>query len=260
MSRIRRHRIRALVITSALLAVGAVAIANAATSVTHQVGIIKTTFKGGFSPKALPKHGSAPITLELSGQLATTNNTHIPPLETINLEFDKAGSLNTTGLASCTQGKIVSTTTKEAEKACKGAIIGKGKVTAEIELPEQPPFPASGPLVVFNASQGNKQELLLHVYAHVPAATTFVVPVKISKAHGKYGTKAFIVVPKIVSGAGSVTSFSAKLGKSWNYKGKKQALLNAGCPKGSLVAQGEFAFKGGTKIKGELSFPCTPKG
>ena len=83
------------------------------------------------------------------------------------------------------------------------------------------PFGASGPLLIFNASKGNKQALLLHVYAKVPAPTTFVVPVKIKKAHGKYGTNAFIKVPTIVSGSGSVTSFKATIGKKWTYKGKK---------------------------------------
>ena len=86
-------------------------------------------------------------------------------------------------------------------------------MTADITFPEQPDLHARGPLVVFNGSKGAKQELILHVYAHVPAATTFVVPVKISKAHGKFGTKAFIQVPKIVGGAGSVTGFKAKIKK-----------------------------------------------
>ena len=66
----------------------------------------------------------------------------------------------------------------------------------------------------------------------MPAATTFVVPVKITKDHGKFGTKAFIDVPKIVSGNGSLTGFKAKIKKTWSVKGKKQSLLNAGCPKG----------------------------
>jgi hypothetical protein len=262
LTRIRRHKIRAFAVAAVVIVAGvAAAIASAAPKVTLKIGTdIEATFAGSFSPTALPKHGSAPITLNLSGAMKTTDGTHIPPLETISLEFDKAGSLNTKGLASCTVGKLESTTTKTAEKSCKSAIVGKGNVTAEIALPEQPPFGASGPLVVFNGSKGSKQELILHVYAHVPAATTFVVPVKISKAHGKFGTKAFIQVPRIVSGSGSVTSFKAKLNKTWTEKGKKESLLNAGCPTGSLAAKGEFTFKGLPKATGELSFACKPKG
>ena len=94
----------------------------------------------------------------------------------------------------------------------------------------------------------------------MPAATTFVVPVKISKAHGKYGTNAFINVPKIVSGSGSVTSFKARLSKTWNYKGKRVSLLNASCPTGTLFVHGDFVFKGGTKLDGTFSKPCRPKG
>jgi hypothetical protein len=138
--------------------------------------------------------------------------------------------------------------------------VGTGEVTALIAFPEQKDLFAKGPLLVFNGSKGGKQELILHVYAHVPAATTFVVPVKISKAHGKFGTKAFIQVPKIVGGNGSVTSFKAKITKKYSAGGKKLSLLNAGCPKGSLAVNGELKFKGGPDMKGEVTVPCTPKG
>jgi hypothetical protein len=67
-------------------------------------------------------------------------------------------------------------------------------------------------------------------------------------------------VPKIVSGAGSVASFKAKLKKTWNYKGKKQNLLNASCPKASLSVHGDFKFVGGIDLNGELTVPCTGKG
>ena len=259
MTRIRNHRTMALVIAAALMVVGVAASASALTKITLKAGNIEATFEGGISPTVLPKHDSAGVTLTLNGKMGTTDGSHIAALDTVSLEFDKAGSLNTKGLGTCTQQKIESTTTASAKKACRSAIVGTGKVTANIALPEQPPFPASGPLVVFNASKGNKQELLLHVYAHVPAATTFVVPVKISKAHDKYGTKAFIKVPRIVSGAGSVTSFKAKLKKTWNYQGRKQNLLNASCPRSSLSVHGEFKFIGGTKFDGVLIVPCTGK-
>ena len=260
MTRIRNHRTMALIIAAALLVVGVAASASALTKITLKAGNLEATFEGGISPTVLPKHGSAGVALTLNGKIKSTDGSHLAAVDTITLEFDKAGSLNTKGLGTCKASQLESRTTADAEKACKSAIVGKGNVTADIKLPEQNAFGASGPLIVFNASKGNKQELLLHVYAHVPAATTFVVPVKISKAHGKYGTKAFIKVPKIVSGAGSVTSFKGKLKKTWNYQGKKQNLLNASCPRSSLSVHGEFKFVGGTKFDGVITVPCTGKG
>ena len=259
MTRIRRHRIKALVAVAVVAAMSIVAISGAVT--THlKGGEIEAVFGGKVSPSALPKKGTAPVGLTLEGSMKTTTGKHIEPLETVSLEFDKAGVLNTKGLASCTVGKLEAQTTAGAKRACGPALVGTGDVTAEIQFPEQPELHAQGPLLIFNGSKGGKQELILHVYAHVPAATTFVVPVKISKAHGKFGTKAFIQVPRIVSGQGSVTSFKAKIKKIYNSGGKKQSLLNAGCPKGSLAVKGELKYRGGTSLHGEISAPCTPKG
>jgi hypothetical protein len=242
--------------------VGAVAalavIAGSASGITIKSGILIAEFNGGFSPTKFPRKEKAPLTLQLKGKLKTTDGSHLPAAKTISLDFDKAGELFTKGLPSCTTGQLQSTITTQAKSVCGKALVGTGTVTADIALPEQQPFGASGPLLIFNGSKGNKQSLILHVYAHVPAPTTFVVPVAIKKIHGKYGTNAFIKVPTIVGGAGSVTSFKAKIGKKWTYKGKKVSLLNASCPTGSLFVHGDFAFADGTKMQGTFSKPCTP--
>jgi hypothetical protein len=258
-SRIRRNRFRALAIAAAAVAVMAV-VAGSAAGITIKAGNIEATFDGKISPTAFPKKEKAPVALQLEGKLKTTDGAHIAAAKTISLDFDKAGELFTKGLPSCTAGSIESTLTSQAKAKCGGALVGTGRVTAEIAFPEQAPFGASGPLLIFNASKGNKQALLLHVYAKVPAPTTFVVPVAIKKTHGKYGTNAFIKVPTITSGQGSVTSFKAKIGKKFTVGGKKESLLNASCPTGTLFVHGDFDFADGTKLNGTFSKPCTPKG
>jgi hypothetical protein len=259
-TRIRTHRIKALAVAALVIAIAVAAVAVAATKVTLRGDNLKATFSGGISPTALPRHGTAPVTLKLNGAMASLDGSHLKALDKISLDFDKAGVLNTKGLPSCRAGQLEATTTAGAKRACGKALVGNGKVTADIAFPEQAALHAAGPLLVFNGSKGHKQELLLHVYAHVPAATTFVVPVKIKKEHGKFGTNAFIKVPTIVGGQGSVTSFKAKIRKIWHLHRKKQSLLNAGCPKGKLSVRGDFKFVGGTDLKGEVSVPCHPKG
>lgn len=255
-----------LIAAIAALSVAVVAVAEAKTKITLKGGNVEATFGGNVSPSKLPKKGMAPVALSLEGKMQSTEvepngqPKHIQPLETVSLEFDKAGKLETKGLASCKVGQLEATTTETAKKVCGKALMGSGNVTADITFPEQPDLKAAGPLLVFNGSKGGKQELILHVYAHVPAATTFVVPVKISKAHGKFGTKAFIAVPRIVSGQGSVTSFKTKISKKYSSGGKKLSVLNAGCPTGSLAVLGDLKFKGGPDLKGEVSASCTPKG
>jgi hypothetical protein len=258
-SRIQRNRSRALAVGVAAVAI-MVAAVSSATGITVKSGNIVATFDGKITPNAFPKKKRAPLTLELKGNLKTVDGAHIPAAKTISLDFDKAGELFTKGLPSCRAGALESTLTSQAKQVCGKALVGTGRVTADIAFPEQAPFGASGPLLIFNGSKGNKQALLLHVHAKVPAPTTFVVPVKIKKTGGKYGTNAFIRVPTITSGSGSVTSFKARIGKKWTYKKKKASLLNVYCRTGALFVHGDFAFADGTKLKGTFSKSCKPKG
>lgn len=246
---------------------GAAVTVLAALVVSSAMGdtVIKTPemeikLEGGITPKRLSKKTPTPITLNVEGSIKNIKEPEErpPALSTLALEFDKHGAINTKGLATCSETKLQNTTTQAAEAACKPSLVGKGEVEAEIKFPEQKEFPAKGPLLIFNGTpQGGKPVLIFHVYADVPAPTTFVTSGVISKAHGKYGTSTLIKIPTIVGGQGSLTAFSAKIQKSWSYKGKKQSLLTATCPTGKLFAHGAFAFANGTSFSGELIKSCT---
>jgi len=252
---------RALAISLCLSALLASCLIGGAAADTVRVNDLVLTVDGSFAPTKLPKKGEAPITLRVSGKIKTETGTHPPALKTLLLEFDRAGRLNTKGLPTCTVGKLQSTLTAQAKRICGDALVGTGSVSADIALPEQEPFGARGPLLIFNgAPKGGKQVLIFHVHANVPAPTTFVTTAVISKQGGKYGTAALVQIPTIVSGQGSLTGFRAKLGKTWTYKGQKQSLLLAGCPSGSLSARGELTFVNGLKGAGSVVRPCSPVG
>lgn len=251
---------RAIAVLLAAAVFAAALIAGAGADTVKIDGIVFTV-DGGVTPKKLPRKGEAPVSLAVSGTIAKEDGTHPPALKTLLLEFDKHGRLNTTGLPTCTVGKLLNTLTAQARSVCGPALVGTGRVSADIALPEQPPFGASGPLLIFNgAPKGGHQVLIFHVHAHVPAPTTFVTTATISKGKGKYGTAALIQIPSIVQGQGSLTAFKATLHKTWTFKGRKQSLLYAGCPTGSLYARGEFAFADGTQGAGSVVRSCTPSG
>jgi hypothetical protein len=238
--------------------IGAVGLGNAFAAGQKVIkGNLKIEIDGKVSPTKLSKSTPQAITLDLSGKAGTTDNTHVPPLKELFVEFDRNGHLNTKGLASCSVGKIQSTLTAQAKSACGKALIGTGNATAEIAFPEQAPFSAGGPILIFNGSSGAKQMLVFHVYAKVPAPTTFVFTAQIGKGKGPYGTSARVKVPSITSGQGSVTSFKVKIKKSFTYKGRKQSVLTATCKTGTLQARGDFFFSG-TKLSGKVTRPCTP--
>jgi hypothetical protein len=253
-------RARALALLGAAAAASLlIAFASLASGEVVKAGNLIVEVEGAVSPTKLSKKTPTPITLTVSGSIKSADGSHVPALKTLALEFDRHGQIYTKGLPTCDPGKLQSTLTAQARKACGPALVGSGSVSAEIAFPEQAPFNASGPLLIFNgAPKGGKPTLIFHVHANVPAPTTFVTSGVISKAHGKYGTSTEIAIPTIVGGQGSLTSFKATLHKTWTYKGQKKSLLLATCPTGQLFAHGEFAFADGTKISGDVAKTCTP--
>jgi hypothetical protein len=246
-----------LILTFALgavvaLVVGGIAIAAKPTVV--QVGNLKLTFNGGFTPTKLPKSEMAPISLSVSGKIETTDGKHPPALKEFVVETDKNGGIEAKGVPRCKAGKLEATTTAAAEKACKPAIIGKGITDVEILFPEQAPIQANSKLLAFNGGvSGGKTTLLIHAFLTQPTPTAVVTTVKVSKIkNGRFGLKSIASIPKIAGGAGSVTDFSLTI--------NKKGYLTAKCPDGHLDAQGEAVFADGTRAKGSVTRPCTPKG
>jgi hypothetical protein len=244
-------------LTLAAIAIFALALGSASAQ-TVKLGNLEIEIEGGVTPSALSRTTPQPITLNLEGKMATVDRSHVPAVKELFLEFDKNGHLNTKGLASCTVGKLQSTLTAQARRACGSALIGSGRVTAEIAFAEQAPLKAAGPLLIFNGSAGAKQRLIFHVFANVPAPTTVVTTAEIGKGKGIYGTSARIKIPTITSGQGSLTSFKAKIFKTFSAKGKKQSVLTATCKSGSLHARGDFLFVDGSKLSGKVTRSCTP--
>ena len=235
--------------------------AASAAALVLQAGNIVVTTDGGFTPTTLPKHSLAPIQLHGYGSISTGDGELPPVLETITLFFDKHGSVETRGLPVCTPGKLAATTTSQARKLCPGAIVGTGFGKAVVKLPEQAPIAATSPITIFNGPKkhGNPT-VLAHAHLTVPAPTTFVVPIEIQKVHdGRYGFKTVATIPKIAGGYGIPVYGRLTIGRTWKYKGKTLSYANAECPDGRLQAKGEFAFKDGTRLQGELLKPCKGK-
>lgn len=241
------------------LAVAVAGIATAEKPTIVQVGNLKLTLNGGFTPKKLPKKGKpAPITLNVSGKIDSVDGSHPPALKEVVVETDKNGSINTKGLPTCTSGKLQAQDTKAAEKICKKAIIGDGITNVEVEFPESNPFIAKSKLIAFNGgTSGGKTTILIHAYLSSPVSAAVVTTVKISKIkNGRYGTKSVASVPKIAGGYGSVREFSLTFDRGY----KNTPYLFAKCPDGHLNAKATSVFADGTKLVGSFVRSCTPKG
>lgn len=214
--------------------------------------------QGGISPTVLPKHRNAPISLHGGGRLSTASGQLPPVLQTITIEYDRHGAVETTGLPRCSPGKLQATDVAQARRACPGAIVGTGSGKAIVAFPEQKPFAVTSPLTLFNGPPKNGDPTVLaHAYVTVPAPTTFVVPIVIEKIdRGVFGFRTVARIPRIAGGDGIPISGHLSLGRRWTFHGKRYSYLNARCETGKLQARGEFTFDDGTSLTGTFLRTC----
>jgi hypothetical protein len=114
-----RKRLTLTIALGAMVALAVAGVAHAYKPVVVKAGNLVLTFNGGITPTKLPKNKMAPITLNVSGGIATADGSHPPALKEFVIETDKNGGINAKGLPTCKAGKIEATTTTSAEKACK---------------------------------------------------------------------------------------------------------------------------------------------
>jgi len=249
------NRFKIVAIAAVTVALAAAAVANA---LIVQVGDLILKADGGFAPKALPKHENAPIKIYGGGTLSTKSGELPPILDTINVEFDRHGAVDTLGLPVCKQGKLEATTSPQARRACPDAIVGKGNGSAIVQFPESKPIPVSSPITIFNGpKKGRNPTVLAHAYTTVPVPTTFIVPVVIEKINkGVYGYRTKAKIPKIANEYGHPTSGNLTIDRKWTFKGKKHSYVNARCETGHLQARVEATFKNGDFLSGVFIRAC----
>ena len=234
-------------------------LAATAYAIPLRAGDILITAEGGFAPKALPKYENAPITIHGGGSISTVSGALPPILETLTIEFDKHGSVQTTGLERCSAQKLNATSTAQARRACPGAIVGEGEGKAIIQFPESKPIPVSSPLTLFNGPpKHGDPTVFAHAYLTVPVPSTYIVSIVIEKiSKGVYGYRTKGTIPPIAGGAGVPISGELKIGRKWTFRGHNYSYVNARCETGRLQARGEFTFSDGTFLSGTFAKPCT---
>jgi hypothetical protein len=254
-----RHRLPILALL-VLLALGVVAVAQGE---IRQVGNLRISFDGGFAPRSLPRDRLAPVTVTLEGRISTTDGSHPPALEMLEVAVNRHGRIFTRGLPTCTAPVLQTTSSQAALRRCGRALVGKGSFTAVLDSTEGP-IPADGKLLAFNGSARGHQALLLHFHANRPVQATLVLPFTIAhQAKGEFGTVLTTVVPRLAGGLGSITSIDLKLGREFSYRGRRVGFLSASCaaPAGFpgvtfTFARGSFHFADGRDIAAPLSRDC----
>lgn len=252
-------------LTTALLTLALVAVATAEVT---QKGNLRVVFGGELSPKNLPREGAAPIGVVLDASFSSTKAGKTPPqLRRITIAINRHGHLDGTGLPICEIDDIQPSTTAKALEACRGSLVGEGRFSAKVLLPEQTPFPSNGKVHAFSGSYKGKPAILAHVYGTDPAPTSVTLPFTITHSGGTFATKLSASLPQVTSEWGYVTGLTLDLGRRYSYRGKARSYLTAGCPapKGFPgatfpFARASFGFKGQTLSPPPLRRNCKARG
>ncbi|HET7455024.1 MAG TPA: hypothetical protein VFJ76_05845 [Solirubrobacterales bacterium] len=245
----------------ALLALSAAAVTRA---VVQKEGNLLVHFDAEFSPHSLPRQTPAPIQVTIKGAVSTTDGSHPPPLEVLEIALNRNGRLYTKGLPACSPTRLQSTSTGEARSRCGSALVGRGSFRAEVELGTNNPVAADGEILAFNGRIAGKPGLLLHFFGGAPVHFTLVVPLRIGHhKHGEFGTVLRTRIPRLANGFGSITQIELSLGRRWRFGGQRRSYLSAACraPDGFPVvpftfASAKFRFEGHPEISSELEKVC----
>jgi hypothetical protein len=226
-----------------------------------QEGEVIVMINGGIKPRELPRRNPEPVAVFLSGGVRTANGSGIPRVNWIRLELAWRGVMNTKGLAVCPRKRIASTVSRQALALCGDALVGRGKLEAQIYVPNQAPFGVKANMLAFNGkTKAGRPAVWAHAYSTDPP-TSFVIPFTV-----KHEPRKTILVTTIRRSVGPwphVSSFQIKVSRRFRYRGKMQSYLKASCPvpkaftAGFLsFARATYSFAGGEQIVTESVRSC----
>jgi len=242
-------------------------LASIGSAEVNQRGGVRVSVNGSLSPTSLPREGTVPIGVGFGGQISSTTAGAVPQLTSLTIAINRNGELDTRDLPLCGLGRIDPSTTRGALAACGPSLVGEGSFSANVKIPEQSPFPSDGKVLAFNGRLHGKPTIFAHIYGTKPVPTSYILPFKISRGSGTYGTLLKASFPQVTGDWGFVTGISMNLSRTFFVHGQKRGFLNAGCPapKGLTrvafpLARTSFAFEGGLTIDSVLNRTCRVKG
>ena len=228
MTRIRKLPKAAFVVATLVVLLTVSALADAE---VVQHGDLRVSFDGQLTPRALPRHGTAPVQVSVATKITSTNDQSPPQLRSITIAINRFGHFDSSGIPVCTEREIQPSTTQNALAACGSSLVGTGQFSAEILFKQQQaPFPSSGKLYAFNGTYKGKPAILAHVYGTDPVPTSFTFPFVLEQTKGTYGTVLKASFPEVTGNAGYITGISLDLGKEFKAHGKTSSYLSASCP------------------------------
>jgi hypothetical protein len=248
-------------------AVALLACASLAKATVVQEGNLRITVLSQVQPYKLPRTGTAPIAVFVSGHLQAPHGGIPAQLQEMTVDVNKHGLLQSKGLPSCRLSQIQPASSERALANCGDAVVGSGQFWAHIVLPDQGAYGTHGRLLIFNGRQKGGPVLFVHIFTANPFFSSFVIPFAIRKvSKGPYGTELQASFPHALGDWGYVDRIKLTLKRKYTYKGKQLSYFNSGCPapKGIKrtvfpLALASFDFAEGLSLSAKVEKACAVK-
>jgi hypothetical protein len=243
--RSRRARVAAIAAVC-LLALGGIAVADVATG-----GNARVSFHGWISPRVLPRSGSAPVSLHIGGTVHPLAGRRPAALKRVRIELNRHGLISTRGLARCPRRRLLGSTTASALAHCRAALVGHGRFSSNVEIPEGAPFPADGRVLAFNSVIDGRPGLVAQVYGTDPVPTDEVLPIAVRRSgEDGFGATLTVQMPNVGNEWGYVTGFEMTFHRIYGYRGRTRSFISASCPAPAGIGTAPFRAARGTYFLG----------
>jgi hypothetical protein len=219
----------ALAISAVGIAAALWAVGPAAAEQTFKAGVY-IYFKGSYSPNHVPRHRLAPISLTMEGGARGEMGAPAPRLRQIEIAFGGRGGLDTAGLPVCPRSQLEFATQSQALARCRGAVVGRGEIDAEVPFNQRAPFKTRAGVVVFNGRSRGRPAAWVHAYSSSPPVS-FVLPFYFSRPRGgTYGVSMRSPVGDALGRWPLLRSFKITLRRRYAANGRTRSYLSAHCP------------------------------
>ena len=244
------------------LALLCLVVAGGASGERQQRGNLILALDGELSPLKLPRDRVAPIAVHLEGSLRTDDGTTLPRVTRIDIALPKQGVLDTRGLPVCSPRRLRFATSAAARRVCGPALVGRGRLGAEIAIPGQAPFAIDARVLIFNARVKGRRAVVMHAYGEgVPVAV--VLRFLIGKTQGRLGLTLVAHLSRALGPLPRFAHFELTLSRRYTYRGERHSYLSASCPIPRSLTAGfmslartSFTLAGGGSIGTEIVRGC----
>jgi hypothetical protein len=206
-----------------------------------QRGNVIVRLDGRFAPLTLPRDRKAPVSVHLETGLATADGSILPRVTRVELGIPGQGAIDARGLPTCTLRRLRNTTSAKALEFCRPALIGRGRMIAQVKVPQQAPFLVHARLLAFNGTVHGRRAVIVHgISAHPP--TVVALPFLIELRPGTFGTVLVARLPPELGPWPRLASFEMDLSRRYTFRGRRRSYISASCPIPKIFTAGQLSL------------------